>query len=62
MSHFDSCQLILFWLTHTTLNYWQTTDSPARVKVKFHSVFIFLLVSVTYYISLYVGENDWSFI
>ena len=27
MSHFDSCQLTLIWLTHITLNYWQPTDS-----------------------------------
>ena len=30
---------------------------PCPVKAKFHFIFIFMLVSVTYYINLYVGEK-----
>ena len=41
MSHFDSCQLTLIWLAHITLNY----------------CFYVELLSVTYYISLYVGAK-----
>ena len=56
MSHFDSCQLTLIWLAHITLNYCQPNDSPAL------RIFVFYveLVTVTYYISLYVEGNDWS--
>ena len=53
MSHFDSCQLTLIWFAHITLNYCQPTDGPVRRSF----VFIFELVSVTYYISLYVGAK-----
>ena len=48
MSHFDSCQLTLIWLANITLNDCQPTDSLARLSE---------LVSVTYYISLYVGAE-----
>ena len=48
MPHFDSCQLILIWLANITLNDCQPTDSLARRSE---------LVSVTYYISLYVGAK-----
>ena len=48
MSHFDSRQLTLIWLAHTTLNY-----CPALGKCSF----INILISVLYYISLYVGSK-----
>ena len=51
MSHFDSCQLTLIWLANITLNDYQPTDSPARRS------FYVELVSVTYYIGLYVGAK-----
>ena len=53
MSHFDSCQLTLIWFARIPLNYCQPTDGPVRRSF----VFIFELVSVTYYISLYVGAK-----
>ena len=49
MSHFDSCQLTLIWLANITLNDWQPCPAWFRFYVK--------LVSVTYYISLYVGAK-----
>ena len=49
MSRVDSCQLTLVWLDNITLNDYQPTDSPAQ-----RSFFFVELLSVTYYISLYV--------
>ena len=48
MSHFDSCQLNLIWLANVTLNDCQSTDSLAQRS-------FVELVSVTYYVSLYIG-------
>ena len=53
MSHFDSCQLTLIWLANITLNDCQATNSLARRSF----VFYVELVSVTYYISLYVAAK-----
>ena len=52
MSHFDSCQLTLIWLANVTLNDcrpWQPCPAYFRFYVE--------LVSVTYYISLYIGAR-----
>ena len=51
MSHFDICQLTLIWLAHIT------TDSPALGKCSF----INILVTVLYYISIYVGAKRLAF-
>ena len=45
-------------LANVTLNDCQQTDSLARRSF----VFYVELLSVSYYISSYVGQNDWSFI
>ena len=59
MSHFDTCRLTLIWLAHIKLLAADWQSWP--VKARFHFIFIFMLVSVTYYISLYVGEKRLAF-